>query len=184
MKRWLVLFLLFTAAYSADAQSFRWNRVNEDYWTTLGTVSSAPSGATTVVAAATATEILAIPDFAEVAAISIRSGTATAYIAHATAIAGSISQASLSLALFPNYEDALYYQRNHATLGSPPPIYFTASDGTEAKFIQANSAGLLASFGTVLFPVRNNRYMVLMATPANTAYINTHGLTVRVRFGR
>ena len=126
MKRWLVLFMLLTAAYYADAQSFRWNRVNEDYWTTLGTVSSAPSGATTVVAAATATEILAIPDFAEVAAISIRSGTATAYIAHATAIAGNISQASLSLALFPNYEDALYYQRNHAG-SAPRRDLFTAS---------------------------------------------------------
>ncbi len=184
MKRWLVLLLLFTAAYSADAQSFRWNRVNEDYWTTLGTVSSTPSGATTVVAAATATEILAIPDFAEIAAITIRSGTATANITHVTAVAGNISQASLSLALFPNYEDALHYQKNHATIGSPPPLYFTTSDGIEAKFIQVNSAGLLANFGTVQFPVRNNRFLVLMATPVNTAYINTHGLTVRVRFGR
>ncbi len=181
MKRFFVLALLFALPFTASAQTFQWTGViNDGYRVTFGTVSDAPAGATTVVAAATATEIIPIPDDAEFASVTIRSGTATAYIAHATAIAGNISQASLSVALFPDYESALYYQQNHATLGNPPAFAVTTSDGV----LQVNGASLLASFGTTEFPVGRNRFLLLQSTPVNTAYINAHGLTVHIRFGR
>jgi len=181
MKRFFVLLLLIIAAYTAHAQTFQWDTIlNDGYRMTFGTVSDAPAGATTVVAAATVTEIIPIPDDTEFASITIRSGTATAYIAHATAIAGNISQASLAMALFPDYESALYYQQNHATLGNPPGFAVTTSNGV----LQVNGASLLASFGTTEFPVGRNRFLLLQAMPANMEYINAHGITVRVRFGR
>ena len=50
--------------------------------------------------------------------------------------------------------------------------------------LQVNGASLLESFGITEFPVGRNRFLLLQATPANAEYINTHGLTVCVRFGR
>lgn len=181
MKRFFVLTLLTVAAYTTHAQTFQWDTIlNDGYRVTFGTVSEAPAGATTVVAAATATEIIPIPDDAEFASVTIRSGTASANITHVTAVAGNISQASFAVALFPDYESALFYKQNHATLGNPPAFAVTTSSGV----LQVNGAALLASFGTTEFPVGQNRFLLLHATPVNTAYINTHGLTVRVRFGR
>jgi len=181
MKRFFVLALLFALPFTASAQTFQWTGViNDGYRVTFGTVSDAPAGATTVVAAATATEIIPIPDDAEFASVTIRSGTASANITHVTAVAGNISQASLTVAMFPDYESALFYVQNHATLGNPPAFHVITSDGV----LQVNGASLLESFGITEFPVGRNRFLLLQATPANAEYINTHGLTVCVRFGR
>ncbi len=181
MKRFFVSALLFALPLAASAQTFQWTGViNDGYRVTFGTASEAPAGATTVVAAATVTEIIPIPADAAYASITIRSGTASANITHVTAVAGNISQASLAVALFPDYESALFYRDNHATLGTPPAFTVTTPSGV----LQVNGASLLASFGTTEFPVGRNRYLVLKATPTNATYINSHGLTVRVRFGR
>jgi len=181
MKRFFVLALLFALPFTASAQTFQWTGViNDGYRVTFGTVSDAPAGATTVVAAATVTEIIPIPADAEYASITIRSGTASANITHVTAVAGNISQASFAVALFPDYESALFYRNNHATLGNPPAFYVTTSSGA----YQANSASLFQAYGTTEIPVGRNRYLILWITPVNDAYINSHGLTVRVRFGR
>ncbi len=181
MKRFFVLALLFVTSYTAHAQTFHWDTIlNDGYRVTFGTASAATVGATTVVAAATATEIIPIPADADFASVTIRSGTASANITHVTAVAGNISQASLTVAMFPDYESALFYVQNHATLGNPPAFHVITSDGV----LQVNGASLLESFGITEFPVGRNRFLLLQATPANAEYINTHGLTVCVRFGR
>ena len=177
MKRLYVFSLLFLVSYSAQAQTFQWTGVlNDGYRVTFGTVSEAPAGATTVVTAATVTEIVPVPDGAEIASITIRPGTASANITHVTTVSGNISQASFAVALFPDYESALFYKQNHATLGNPPAYY----DGSTP----INPASLLATFGTTEIPVGRNRYLILWITPVSDAYINAHGLTVRVSYGR
>lgn len=189
----VVLFCLFALAVSANAQSntatFQWTRdaASDSWWTTLGTVSTSPGIAKAVNDSATITEILPIPLDATLASITIRSGTASAVIAHASAIAGAITQASFALFTFPTRDEAQFYVDNYTSLTTPPPTYEVYNSSGTYSFKQANAASAdFANWGSYLVPTGRQGYLVFSVDPTSASYgtINNSGVTIRVKFLR
>jgi len=193
-KSLVVLFCLFALAISANAQSntatFQWTRdaVSDSWWTTLGTVSTSPGIAKAVNESATITEILPIPPDATLAAVTIRSGTASPVIAYASAVAGAVTQASFALFTFPTRDDAQFFVDNYTSLTTIQPIYEEYNSSGTYSFVQSNAANAnFAYFGTYLVSTNRQGYLVFYVDPkddATVAVINTTGLTIRVRFLR
>ncbi|HRT30689.1 MAG TPA: hypothetical protein P5527_12925 [Kiritimatiellia bacterium] len=192
-KSLVVLFCLFALAVSANAQSntatFQWTRdaASDSWWTTLGTVSTSPGIAKAVNDSATVTEILPIPADATLAAITIRSGTASPVIAHASAVAGAITQASFALFMFQTRDDAQFYVDNYTTLTTIPPLYEAYNSSGTYSFVQSNAANAnLANWGSYLVSTGRQGFMVFKVYPKAASYdtINTSGVTIRVRFLR
>lgn len=192
-KSLVVLFCLFALAVSANAQSntatFQWTRdaVSDSWWTTLGTVSTSPGIAKAVNESATITEILPIPPDATLAAVTIRSGTASPVIAHASAVAGAITQASFALFTFPTRDEAQFFVDNYTSLTTPPPVYDVYNSSGTYSFVQSNAPNAdFANWGTYLVSTGRQGYMVFKIAPTADSYgtINNSGVTIRVRFLR
>jgi hypothetical protein len=189
----VVLFCLFALAVSANAQSntatFQWTRdaASDSWWTTLGTVSTSPGIAKAVNESATITEILPIPPDATLAAVTIRSGTASPVIAHASAVAGAITQASFALFTFPTRDEAQFFVDNYTSLTTPPPVYDVYNSSGTYSFVQSNAANAnFANWGSYLVPTGRQGYLVFSVDPTSASYgtINNSGVTIRVRFLR
>lgn len=193
-KSLMVLFCLFAlVSVSANAQTntntYQWTRdaASDSWWTTLGTASTSPGVAKTVLAAATVTEILPIPPDATLASITIRSGTASPVILYASTVAGNVSQASLALFTFPTRDEAQFHVDNYSTLTTIPPVYELYNSSGTYSFVQNNGAGAnLSNWGTYLVPTGRQDSMVLHVTPVSGAldFFNKNGVTIRVKFLR
>lgn len=183
------VFCVCSAGAQTNTATFQWTRdaASDSWWTTLGTVSTSPGIASAVNDSATITEILPIPPDATLAAITIRSGTASAVISHASAIAGAITQASIALFTFPTRDEAQFYVDNYTTLTTIPPTYEVYNSSGTYSYVQNNAGNAnLSNFGSYLVPTARQGFLVFSVDPTSASYgtINNSGMTIRVRFLR
>lgn len=181
--------LLLGFCSDATSQTFIWDKQIENYkyTVTFGTSDHSISitSASTVVAAATVTSRLNIPERTNSASINIRCGTAVLYWA-TTTISGDITSASMAIGIFDSPAEADFYITNHASLGEVPEYRMPSGD-TSILYLPYNSKSKFEDYGYSTIPLtKSSKALVVWLLPVSSglAAINNDALTVEVLFNR
>lgn len=180
-----------TTGIAAKKGYFHW-KSNSDNYTLICTFGSANNESIygcTVVAAATASDVLRAGKDVSHLSLTIRSGTAGVNITGATTVAGQINEASIEVALFAEEDVAELFRNNTATMATPPMYKAIVDSNSNINFAQMNRAAadslFLAQYGNYTIPIGQTRYIVFKITPLADGldFINTYGLSLVARFG-
>lgn len=174
---------------NAFSQAFTWDTqvANYKYSVTFGTIDHTVGieSATTVVAAATVTTRLQIPERSTSANINIRAGTAVIYWA-TTTISGNITSASVAIGIFDSPTEADFYVTNHVSIGDVPQYRVPIGD-TSVTYAACNIKTQFEDYGYYTVPLtKSSRSMVIWVFPTSDGLsaINQDGFTIEVLFNR
>jgi hypothetical protein len=177
---WTIAIIMLLAVSSANAQVS---------WTIPAGDSSAPevdfgtTGGVTLVAGATSTVPLRIPDGVQYATLQIRSGTTTYYTDSIYSVSGAIANASFTVGLYPNWNEA--NDDSGLTTGAPVNVYSIQSSGNAAA-VAWYAMPSITNYGIYQIPVGSARWLVLSSHVVSDGLTaaNANGFYAKVRFIR